>query len=113
MTDRIKEMREALYTKLKAKGTPGTWEHVITHIGMFTFSGLTGTMYVHVTPTHSLTHMITNDANVSTVEQVDFMCRKYHIYMLSNGRINICGLNSHNLDYVVDAIHDAVVTIKT
>ena len=42
MTDRIKEMREALYTKLKAKGTPGTWEHIITHIGMFTFSGLTG-----------------------------------------------------------------------
>ena len=43
MTDRIKEMREALYTKLKARGTPGTWEHIITHIGMFTFSGLTGT----------------------------------------------------------------------
>ena len=42
MTDRIKEMREALYTRLKAKGTPGTWEHIISHVGMFTFSGLTG-----------------------------------------------------------------------
>ncbi len=43
MTDRIKAMREALYTRLKAKGTPGTWEHITSHIGMFTFSGMTGT----------------------------------------------------------------------
>ena len=40
MSGRIKEMRLALHAKLKANGTPGSWNHVVDQIGMFTFTGL-------------------------------------------------------------------------
>ena len=45
-----------------------------------------------------------------TALQVEFLTSKYHIYLLKNGRINMCGLNSGNMDYVADAIKDAVTT---
>lgn len=37
--------------------------------------------------------------------------REYHVYLLKNGRINMCGLNTKNLDYVANAIDEAVKTI--
>ena len=40
MAGRIRDMRQALHSKLRAKGTPGTWGHIITQIGMFSFTGL-------------------------------------------------------------------------
>ena len=46
----------------------------------------------------------------STVKQVEFLASKYHIYLLNNGRINICGITSANVDYVAKAIYDAVTT---
>lgn len=88
MASRIKEMRQQLYNKLKALGTPGTWEHIITQIGMFSFTGL-------------------------NPSQVDFLVKNYHIYLIKQGRINMCGLNHGNLDYVAKAIHEAVVTIPS
>ena len=42
--------------------------------------------------------------------QVEYLTSKYHIYLLKNGRINMCGLNGGNLEYVASAIKDAVVT---
>ena len=42
--------------------------------------------------------------------QVDYLTSKYHIYLLKNGRINMCGLNPGNINYVADAIKDAVTT---
>ncbi|XP_029645984.1 aspartate aminotransferase, cytoplasmic-like [Octopus sinensis] len=84
MANRIKEMRKQLYEKLKSLETPGTWEHIITQIGMFSFTGLNPT-------------------------QVDKMVKKFHIYLIKQGRINMCGLNSSNLDYVASAIYDVVV----
>ena len=44
-------------------------------------------------------------------EQVEHMTKVYHIYMLRNGRINMCGLTSNNIDHVADAIHDAVLKV--
>ena len=38
--------------------------------------------------------------------------KKYHIYLLRSGRINMCGLNEKNLDYVAEAIHDAITTVS-
>ncbi|KAF3927838.1 hypothetical protein ABW20_dc0102753 [Dactylellina cionopaga] len=35
MSSRIIDMREALYNKLVELNTPGTWEHIISQIGMF------------------------------------------------------------------------------
>lgn len=32
----------------------------------------------------------------------------YHIYMLRSGRINMCGLNENNLDYVANAINETI-----
>lgn len=42
MSGRIKEMRKGLYEKLQKLKTPGTWEHVINQIGMFSYTGLSG-----------------------------------------------------------------------
>ena len=42
--------------------------------------------------------------------QVEYLTREYHIYLLSTGRINVCGLNPSNVEYVAKGIHDAVTT---
>jgi len=41
------------------------------------------------------------------------MVEKYHIYMLSNGRISMAGVTTKNVDYIVDAMHDAIATHPT
>lgn len=45
MADRMMAMRQGLYTKLKSQGTPGSWEHVIQQNGMFSYTGLSCTLY--------------------------------------------------------------------
>ncbi|KAG2591832.1 hypothetical protein PVAP13_5NG507000 [Panicum virgatum] len=67
--------------------TPGDWSHIIKQIGMFTFTGLNS-------------------------EQVAFMRQEYHIYMTSDGRISMAGLNMKNLPHLADAIHAAVTKLK-
>ena len=42
MSGRIKLMRQMLYDAINANGTPGDWENIITQIGMFSFTGLSG-----------------------------------------------------------------------
>jgi len=83
MSDRIRQMRSGLKDRLVALGTPGTWDHIVNQIGMFSYTGL-------------------------TVKQVEFLRAEKHIYMLKSGRINMCGLTLANLDYVANAIHEAV-----
>ena len=34
------ELRQALYQRLKALGTLGTWNHIVDQIGMVNFTGL-------------------------------------------------------------------------
>lgn len=41
MAGRIKAMRAQLLTALKEAGAPGTWDHVVQQIGMFSFLGVT------------------------------------------------------------------------
>ena len=41
MADRIIRMRAALHAEIVRLGTPGNWDHIVTQIGMFTFTGLT------------------------------------------------------------------------
>lgn len=84
MSSRIITMRQKLYDLLKKLNTPGTWEHITQQIGMFSYTGL-------------------NEA------QVKRLISDFHIYLLSTGRINMCGLNEKNVEYVAKAIH-AVVT---
>lgn len=42
--------------------------------------------------------------------QVEMIASKYHIFMLKNGRMSMCGLNSKNIDYVADAMKEAIIT---
>jgi aspartate/tyrosine/aromatic aminotransferase len=77
---RIGQMRIALTEKLEQK-TGKSWSHITSQIGMFSYTGLTEV-------------------------EVEKMINKWHIYLLKSGRISLAGLNTKNLDYVVDAIVD-------
>ncbi|KAF3388804.1 Aspartate aminotransferase, cytoplasmic [Penicillium rolfsii] len=83
MSGRIQEMRRGLRERLEKRGTPGTWDHITSQIGMFSFTGLNET-------------------------QVKILRDKWHVYMTKNGRISMAGLNTHNLDYFAEAV-DSVV----
>ncbi|RMJ21111.1 aspartate Aminotransferase [Aspergillus sp. HF37] len=83
MSGRIADMRKGLRQRLEAKGTPGSWAHITSQIGMFSFTGL-------------------------TESQVQVLREKWHVYMTKNGRISMAGLNSHNIDYFAEAVDSAV-----
>ena len=42
------------------------------------------------------------------VLQVEYLISKHHIYLMKSGRISLCGLNSTNIQYFVDAVKDAL-----
>ena len=79
MRERINRVRLNLYERLAAKGKGESFSQLARGRGMFAFTGLSKT-------------------------QVERMIAEYGIYMTSDGRINVCGLNQSNIDYVVDAI---------
>ena len=87
MSSRIIKMRNLLKAELEALKTPGTWNHITQQIGMFSYTGL-------------------------TEAQVRVLIEKYHIYLLSSGRINMCGLNEKNVKYVANSIHEAILATK-
>lgn len=84
MSSRILRMRRELFEALHENKTPGNWEHILSQIGMFSFLGL-------------------------SAEQCLYLREKYHIYMTTNGRISMAGLTSDKVQYLADAIRDAVV----
>ncbi|KAI6210612.1 Aspartate aminotransferase [Aphelenchoides besseyi] len=88
MSTRIKTMRHALRSHLESLGTPGTWDHVTSQIGMFSYTGL-------------------------TPQQVEHLVKVHKVFLLSDGRINICGLNTTNVEYVARAIDDAVRNVQS
>jgi len=47
-------------------------------------------------------------SNFLLEKQVQHLRDHYHIYMLRSGRINMCGLNENNLDYVANAINETI-----
>ncbi|OMJ70441.1 hypothetical protein SteCoe_31580 [Stentor coeruleus] len=83
VSKRIIDMRHKLVEELTALAVPGDWSHVITQIGMFSFTGL-------------------------TPAQCENMINKWHCYMLKNGRISMTGINTSNVAYVARAIKDSV-----
>ncbi|XP_066920450.1 aspartate aminotransferase, cytoplasmic-like [Clytia hemisphaerica] len=86
MADRILRARQLLNSKLKEAEVPGDWSHILSQKGMFTFTGL-------------------------TAKQVAVLKEKHHMYMLPNGRINMCAVTEGNVDYVVQAFKDVVVNV--
>lgn len=84
MANRIISMREKLYNLLTHNlKTPGEWGHIKSQIGMFSFTGL-------------------------TAPQTEALAEKAHIYMTSNGRISMAGLNNSNIDYFAESVNAAV-----
>lgn len=83
MSDRIITMRKFLKEELIRLQTPGTWDHLTSQIGMFSFTGL-------------------------TLNQVMELRHKWHVYMAETGRISVAGLNMGNVKYFAAAIDDVV-----
>lgn len=87
MAGRIIDMRKALYTRLTELETPGTWEHIVTQIGMFSYTGL-------------------------TAPQCQTLIDNYSIYLVLNGRISLSGLNEHNVDYFAQSVDRVVREVQ-
>ncbi|KAF8163203.1 aspartate amino-transferase [Crassisporium funariophilum] len=84
MAGRIIEMRTELHRLLTEElKTPGNWDHIVNQIGMFSFTGI-------------------------NPEQSKALVEQAHVYLTTNGRISMAGLNSHNISYFARAL-DGVV----
>jgi aspartate/tyrosine/aromatic aminotransferase len=83
MSLRIQDMRKALFDELARLETPGSWTHITSQIGMFSYTGL-------------------------SQAQCDSMTEKHHIYMLRNGRISMAGVTSSNVKYLAASMDDVV-----
>ena len=84
MRERIKTMRAAFVDGLKSAG----WSRIFRLLsisGMFSFSGLSN-------------------------EAVAWLQAERSIYIVKGGRINVAGLTTGNIDYVCDAIAEALHT---
>ena len=83
MRDRIKQMRQQLRDVLESKVPGKSFDYLTTQNGMFSFTGL-------------------------TPEQVQRLQDEFAIYMVSNGRMCVAGLNSKNIDYVANAMAEVL-----
>ncbi len=83
MRERIKAMRSALVDGLAARGVKQDFSFIKQQRGMFSFSGLSD-------------------------EIVTWLRENKSIYIVKGGRINLAGLTSANIDYVCDAIAEAL-----
>jgi len=83
MRARIARMRIGLVEALRVRGAPRDFSFVTSQRGMFSFSGLSD-------------------------RQSDWLRRERAIYLVGGGRINVAGLTTRNLDYVADAIVEAL-----
>jgi len=87
MSTRMTNMRQLLYQKLTLLSTPGNWDHILTSVGLFCFTGL-------------------------NERQCNHLIREYHIFLLRDGRINVSALTVANIDYVANAIYDVVLNVR-
>lgn len=80
--ERMKSVREKMFTKLTKLNTPGNWDSILKQNGLFWYSGL-------------------------TEQQSNKLCQDHHIY-LAGTRVNIAGINESNMDYIAGAIDQVV-----
>lgn len=83
MRDRIQSVRAALVRELAGLGVERDFSFIERQRGMFSFSGLT-------------------DA------QVAFLREEKGIYIVKGGRINVAGITSKNLPYLVESMAEAL-----
>ncbi len=77
MRDRIYSMREKLVLNLKSR--TGHFDFIQKHKGMFSYLDL-------------------------TKPQTDRLMNEFGVYVLDKGRVNVAGLNEHNIDYFVNSL---------
>jgi aspartate aminotransferase len=41
-------------------------------------------------------------------KQTAYLAKEYHMYLMPNGRANLCALNNNNLDRFAQAVHDTI-----
>lgn len=80
MADRIIQMRTLLRDGLKKAGSTKNWQHITDQIGMFCFTGM-------------------------TPDQVARLTSEFSIYLTKDGRISVAGINSGNVEYLANAMH--------
>lgn len=83
MRDRIKAMRKAFVDGLVQRGVKKDFSYITRQRGMFSFSGLSD-------------------------EIVGWLRDNKSIYVVGGGRINVAGLTGSNIDYVCDAVAEAL-----
>ncbi|KAJ3538061.1 hypothetical protein NM208_g6071 [Fusarium decemcellulare] len=84
MRKRLQGLRKQLHHALtKELHTPGNWDHILQETGLFS--------YLPLAP-----------------HQCKTLIDRHHIYLPSNGRINISGLNQGNIERVAKAIDQVV-----
>lgn len=81
MADRIIEMRTLLKATLLDCGSTLNWDHITDQIGMFCYSGM-------------------------NLEQVERLRLEKAIYLTKDGRISMAGVNSGNVQYLAEAMHE-------
>jgi aromatic-amino-acid transaminase len=79
MRDRIKAMRVALHSALKALAPNANFENILTQRGMFSYSGL-------------------------NKDQVHRLRNEFGVYAVDSGRICVAALNLKNVKYVAESI---------
>jgi len=79
MRERINRMRKELAERLIQQSKTHDFQHLKSGLGMFCFTGL-------------------------DEGQVERLRLEYGIHMPRDGRINVCGLNQNNIEYVVDSL---------
>jgi len=82
MSNRITEMRSLLKINLEKAGCPGNWDHILTQIGMFSFTGL-------------------------QPKQCEWLVKERSIYLLKNGRINMCAVTPSNVEYIAKSFYES------
>jgi len=76
-------------------GVHGSWTHLKQQTGMFGFLGLTPEVVTRLRG--KLVLQVDESYSNNQAEE-------FHIYMASNSRISIAGLNSSNVEYVARSI---------
>ncbi|MCL6414094.1 aspartate/tyrosine/aromatic aminotransferase [Aestuariirhabdus sp. Z084] len=79
MRNRINELRQLLVEKIVAKGIERDFSFITRQKGMFSFLGI-------------------------SPEQVGQLKANNSIYLVDSSRVNIAGVNSNNIDYLVDSL---------
>jgi len=82
MSSRIKDMRQLLKNELEVIGTPGKWDHILSQIGMFSYTGL-------------------------NEKQCDFLISQKSVYLMRSGRVNMCAVTPDNVKYIAQSIKES------